>query len=223
MESFHIACYKGHMEVVSLLLAEMRIDINTSDHFQCTPLWFASQESHLSVVQLILASGREIDTKTKSIAGTAHWNNKTAAEIARFQGIRAKYPGESEEEYDRGKQNGPLIAALLESFDADSVTTRQQLRELHELRDPFISDLFALVIFLCDDLLSARTESSASSVSSSPHNAARSFFQIARRLPMELQMMLCNRVFGAGSTVLTKDSEPAFKKLGRLLARENSH
>ena len=37
-------------------------------------------------------------------------------------------------------------------------------------------------------------------------------------------MMLCNRVFDAGKdTVLTKHSEPAFKKLGRMLASSGSH
>ena len=77
---------------------------------------FSSQEGHLSVVQVILASGREVDTKTKSIAGTAPWNNKTAAEHARFQGTRARDEGEPEEDYTRKKRNGPLIANLLDSF-----------------------------------------------------------------------------------------------------------
>ena len=87
-----------------------------------------------------------------------------------------------------------------------------------ELRNPFISDLFALVIFLCDELVQVRAEPS---VGSSPF--AR-FFQIALCLPMELQMALCNRVFGAGKDhVLTKHSEPAFKKLGKSLAISESH
>ena len=65
-------------------------------------LWFASQNGHLLVVLLILASGRKIDTNTKYIAGTGGWNNKTA-EIARFQVTRANPEGESQEEYTRSK------------------------------------------------------------------------------------------------------------------------
>ena len=99
---FAIACQNGHKEVVSLLLADRRIDIKPKND-QCTPLWFGSQNGHLPVVQLILASGREVHTKTKSIAGTAAWNNKTAAEMARFQGTRAKLEAQSDEEYTRGK------------------------------------------------------------------------------------------------------------------------
>jgi len=208
-----MACQNGHKEVVSLLMSDLRIDLNKSDSSECTPLWFVSQQGHLRVAQVILVSGRNVDTKAKSIPGIALWNNKTAAEIGRFQEIRAR-EAESAEVYARRRRNGPLIAALLDSFDANPAITRQQLRELPELRDPFISDLFALVIFLCEDLLAVRAEDSALSF----HKTAR-FFQIAQALPMELQMMLCNRVFGAGkNNVLTQHSEPAFKKLGKLLA-----
>ena len=56
------------------------------------------------------------------------------------------------------------------------------------------------------------------------HNGGdNKFFQITRGLPMELQMMLCHRVFGAEKDiVLTKHSEPAFKKLGRLQAMSST-
>jgi len=124
---------------------------------------------------------------------------------------------EPDEDYLRSRQNGPLIAALLDTFDLDPVATRQQLRELPELRDPFISDLFALVIFLCDDLVAVSAESPSSSATS---QQATRFFQIAQRLPIELQMMISNRVFcSQKSIILTKHSEPAFKRLGRLLLR----
>ena len=117
------------------------------------------------------------------------------------------------------KQNAPLIANLLESFEADPVTTRQQLKELPELRDPFISDLFALVIFLCDDLLVVNAASSLN------FKAAR-FFEMSRRLPMELQMMLCNRVFGAGKDIVLREGQMV-KNQRRLFAgtraREPGH
>ena len=207
---FFFACMHGHKKVVSQLLADKRLEVNKPKNDQCTPLWIASQNGHLPVVQLILVYGRDVNTKTKSIAGTMTWNNKTAAEMARCQGTILRDEDESEEEYSGRKHNGPLIAALIDSFEADPATTRQQLRELPELRDPFIGDLFALVIFLCEGLLSVGAESSTS-------NKAVRFFRIAQALPMELQMVLCNRVFGSGKDhVLTKHSEPAFKKLGSL-------
>ena len=97
----------------------------------------AAEKGGAQIVKLILASGREVNTKTKTIDGTGLWNSKTAAEIARFQGTSANPDeGESSEDFTRRKQNGPMIATLLDSFDADPAPTRQHLRELPELRDP---------------------------------------------------------------------------------------
>jgi len=75
--------------------------------------------------------------------------------------------------------------------------------------------VFALVVFLCGGLLATTEPTAAAAAAAS--EAAR-FFLIATRLPMALQMVLCNRKFGSGKDhVLTKDSEPAFKKLAKLL------
>ena len=126
---FHIACAQGHKEVVLSLLKDRRLNMNLSNHNQLSPLWCASQEGHLSVIECLLASGREVDTKTKSIAGPAAWNNKTAVEIARAQGTRTKSADETEEEYARSKQNGSLIAVLLDSFEENPQQVRARLRE----------------------------------------------------------------------------------------------
>ena len=70
--------------------------------------------------------------------------------------------------------------------------------------------MFAQVVFLCDEYVRAKAESG--------DNDAARFFTIASKLPMELQMVLCNRLFGlARDVVLLKFSEPAFK----FYAKEN--
>jgi len=49
------------------------------------------------------------------------------------------------------------------------------------------------------------------------NDGAVRFFCIARKLPLELQMLLCNRVVDSSrQSVLRKHSEPAFKHLARL-------
>ena len=79
--------------------------------------------------------------------------------------------------------------------------------------DFFISSVFALIVFLCDDLVSlsvpAPTDDEAAT-------NTRRFFAIAAALPMDLQMVLCNRMYGSHKDlVLTKHSEPAFKRLAK--------
>ena len=69
--------------------------------------------------------------------------------------------------------------------------------------------MFAIIIFLCDDFVVL-------------HHAAtpeiKRFFNIAQRLPMELQMLLSNRIFISPKEVVLKThSEPAFKQLAHSL------
>ena len=142
---FYIACARGHQEVVLVILKDLRINVNKPNHNQLSPLSYASQEGHLSVLQSILASGRDVNTWVKSIASPASWNDKTAVEIARAQGTRAKSAHETEEDHTRKQQNGPLIAALLDSFEQDSQQVRAQLRK--QLDFPG-SIFFFLLLFL---------------------------------------------------------------------------
>ena len=84
----------------------------------------ASQQGRLVVVQHLLASEKEIDTKMKSAD-----NNKTAAERARAMGTDAKGPDETEEAYERSKTNGPLCADLIDAYEKDPAKVRSQLRK----------------------------------------------------------------------------------------------
>ena len=65
-----------------------------------------------------------------------------------------------------------------------------------------------LVVFLSDGLLQLKE--------SREGGRKGRFFKIALALPMDLQMVLCNRMFQSQKDfVLTKHSEPAFKNLVR--------
>jgi len=70
--------------------------------------------------------------------------------------------------------------------------------------------MFALVVFVSDGLLEIKDTTT--------RTPAARFFSIARRLPLELQMMLCHRVVGSAKEIIPgKDSEVAFKELARRL------
>ena len=89
--------------------------------------------------------------------------------------------------------------------------TQDELREKLGLPVSRASQVFALVVFLCDDLLKIKQGEG--------HTTAGRFFRIATLLPMELQMVLCHRVVGSKKqNILSRDSEHSFKQLAKVLS-----
>ena len=126
---------------------------------------------------------------------------------------RASYDGESwttSLEIAR-EENSLKIASLLERFTVNPVGTQHQLREELGLRGSRASQVFALMIFLCDDLLKIKHAEA--------QTQAGRFFAKAGSLPMELQMILCHRVVGSmKDNILSRDSEHSFKLLAKVLS-----
>jgi len=200
---FFIACEKGHKEVVLLLLADPRIDPNKQTYNQTTPLWFASENGRLVIVQHLLASGKEIDTKMRS-----SFNNKTAPEQGRAMGTAAKRANETGEDYLRRKTNGPLCADLIDEYERGPVAVRHRLRCQPRLRESFIAHLFALVVFHSDSFVVTNGRLA--------HPDTKRFFRMCARLPLEVQMIICNRAFRSPKDIiLSRDSEPCFQLLDR--------
>ena len=77
----------------------------------------------------------------------------------------------------------------------------------------FIGHLFALVIFYSDKFLRVKRGILRWTPKS---GKVRRFLGICAKLPLDLQMTLCNRAFRSPrSIVSSKDSEPGFKWLAR--------
>jgi hypothetical protein len=89
---------------------------------------------------------------------------------------------------------------------ANATQTRHEIGVELGLVDKDAAELFSIIVFFCDDFLRLNK-------AHSPSDAAR-FFNIVSQLPMELQMVLCYRVFGsAKENIESKDSEVGFKSL----------
>jgi len=225
---FLLACSEGETEVVRLLLEDHRIDVEAPSLDGTTPLWCASLWGYLEIVQWIVVSGRKVDLEQAVHYGKEY----TVVEIAR--------------------KNGKVkVAELLEKFREKPRQTRLEVIADLGLQGLLATELFASVVFLCDDFL--RLSGPVSEVEGNPnqeaaainiqtnnnnddHNnsemndakrdakevneakekeiAHRRFFVMAGQLPMELQMVLCNRVYGlTKDTILAKNSETAFRAL----------
>jgi len=99
------------------------------------------------------------------------------------------------------------VVTLLERFKSDASKTRHATRVELGLLDDLAAEMFALVVFVSDGLLQIKD--------TTPSLAAR-FFSIAALLPLELQMVLCNRLVGSAKEIISgKDNEVAFKVLAR--------
>lgn len=88
------------------------------------------------------------------------------------------------------------------------------------MTDSLSAEMFALMVYVCDDYLALKSQDEFAEKRDRQAAAAR-FFGMASQLPMDLQMVLCNRAFGsAKALILTKNSEPAFLNLSKSFAEE---
>jgi len=186
---FLLACWHGRMDVVYVMLKDPRVDVTLGDKDGCSPLWNACLEGSKTVVMYLLSSARDLgdlDIKGKYCDG----NEYSTFEVARLY-----------------KQTE--IVSMLGRFASNPARTRCEIRL--KLGMPLEeTEIFAFTVFLSDGLLRLKSVPTPDVVA----NDATHFFILAMRLPRELQMLLCHRVFGsAKDCVASKDSETAFESL----------
>ena len=199
---FLLGCEHGRVSVVQVLLKDPRVDVTLSDHNGRTPLWWASCYGKHEVVEWLIASGRDLgDIKNKKGDYWMDGRDYHALEIAR-------------------KSNKTEAVSLLERFVANPALTRYEIRVKLGLLDDLAAEIFALTVFLCDDLLQLKPASHSAATPDHAATAATRFFALASKLPLELQMILCHRAVGSTKqNILHQDSEAAFKSLARTLLR----
>jgi len=181
---FYGACQEGPT-CVRLLLKDPRVEVNEPDQYGGTPLRAVALDGLIDIIEWWIASGREMDL------GTPGDIYKTdAIGVAKREGYRE-------------------VVTLLERFKENQEETRHAMRVQLGWYDEAASEIFALVVFVSDELLHVKD--------TIPTLAAR-FFNIARRLPLELQMIICHLVVRSPKEIIPgKDSEVAFKSLAESL------
>jgi len=181
------------VSVVLLLLKDPRVDVALDDIEGHTPLWLVSCEGKHKMIEWLRDLGDIENKKGKWFA-----REYTALEIAR-------------------ERRNTEVVSLLEKFIANPSQTRHELRVKLVVLDALAAEIFALTVFLCDELHLKPTLATTAATDT------LRFFSIISKLPMELQMILCHRVVGSmKQNILLKDSEAAFKSLAKILP-EPSH
>jgi len=195
---FSLVCLSGNVQVAYPLLKDPRVDLTLADNSGRTPLWWASWNGHHGVIKWLIASGgdlRDIGLTKGSYEGKEY----TALDIAR-------------------ERKRAEVMSVLERFTANPAQTRHKLRVKLKVPEALIAEVFALVVFLCDDLLQLKLALASTTAFHRKAAAALRFFTIVSKLPMELQMILSHRVIrSTKQTILRNDSEAAFKSLAKIL------
>jgi len=185
---FLAACDIGSTRCVRLLLKDSRVQVNGRTTLGNTALRWAACNHHLDIIKWWIASGREMDLGQPG----NKWTDAIGA-------ARESYWGAD-------------VVAVLERFKENPEETRDQMRLEVGWDKETAAEVFALVVFVSDGLLRVYLGNQ-----STPTRAAR-FFTIAKRLPLELQMVLSYRVAGSAKEIISRfERETAFKNLASVV------
>jgi len=183
---FHLTC-GGNRDLQSfcLLFDDPRVDINARDKDGWTGLMLAAFEGSASRIEYALASLRWLPEEMILLAlEKARLNGKTE------------------------------VVELLEAYLAQPFFAMKNLRIKLDLKEYGPVSYFVLVVLLCDGYFSLLAESGGNNQLMSEGSSfgqlnsmengrkARKFFEIMGKLPMDLQMVICNRIYDLQETII---------------------
>jgi hypothetical protein len=210
-----MACSAGHSRVVILLLNHPIIEINITTVGGSTVFIDALRAGHLGCVEAMFADSRVDINKPCSLGHTALWyaakdglHSMIVSWIISGRKMNVEKATNAKDFSGDRKTKGNTVL-LLQRCQNNLEEVRHELRMEERWYDRTAANLFALIVFLCDGLLEIKITSNI---------LFDRFFQIARKLPLDIQMVLCHRVACSMKNNITqKYSEPAFRNLANLL------
>lgn len=199
-----MAVISGNVEGVKALTIWEKVDVNLQGQMGRSAIWEAANRRNPRAIQWIIASGVQLNL---ALGGRDDVTGRdlTAAQVAKERGFER-------------------IVALLERHQSNPNESREEVRFQLGLMAGKAPGLFGLVVFLCDGLLVVKQQRNAGKHERNLHVASEKsteriekagrFFRIAGRLPLELQMMLCYRVYGSDQVNISSTmAEEAFRDL----------
>jgi len=228
MTALHHACIAGYYKITKLLLTHPDINVNCLNNNGATAFSLASFNGRESCAQLLLTQHQ---LKPNLLDGWGHhplqsivnrsYINTLRLWIAAVDSSHPNSPyqvfADKSATYDTARQqinhlisyrrrpdNEETISLFIRYNDKPEQVRLEVVTQLGRHRQ-LVAELFAVVIFFCDGLLQ---------ISENKNNTTAKvtrFFKIAIELPIELQMVLCCRVFGSAlNNIKSCDSESGF-------------
>lgn len=202
MTAFAICCRWNCAKVAKLLLQDHRVSLGGQSHIGIgesffgpglgaglgtgsgyTPEDWLVISKHSDVAKCWIASGRDMSLSPVSeLLSTDDIILEKLLEIIDDDDVRQRF----------------VVIWLLKSFNSNPQLVRYQTRlELGGFKEEPAAELFALVIFVCDDYLCSREQQQTQQHKQANDRTVTRFFAMTSRLPMELQMIICHRVVGS--------------------------
>jgi len=217
--ALHLACENGQGAIASILLAHPGIDVNSKTNAGQTPFMSACRNGFPSCGRLLLKDSRAKINEPNDIGYPPLRNLASYGYvgiimwwIASGREMDLGDPGDYFTDAlwranERRDKSGAV--PLLERFKENQEETRHAMRVELGWYDELAAEMFAMVVFVSDGLLQMKDPA--------PTPASK-FFNIARKVPLELQMILCCRLAGTSKEIIQgKNSEAAFKSLAENL------
>lgn len=171
---------EGHVDFIRMMLQFPEVEVNLADHDNCTPLWVSARKGKLSVVKMLMALREDLDEGVTANAGTNSWNLTNSREQALIFG-----------HFD--------VCNLIDRWAKERHVLRKQLLSELGISEEHACYLFLFVILLNDDYLRFRH-----TTSTDPKILKTlKFFSIVERFSMDIQMVVCNRVYGLSTDIIT--------------------
>lgn len=215
----HRECWGGDLEIIKLLLAHPRIDVNSRDDVGNTPLEWACQRGNVETVKLMLKDKRVIIDSENTVYHTPFWEACLHGKflVVEFLLLLENHQiklTKSDVVSDVWNHSTPAEIAymtenreiynLVSEFEKDYKMAQRDLIKSKGLGQKFdAAQVFLMGLLYQEGYY--RVE-----------GANQSFFWILKELPTELKMIICNRSFG-----LEKDFIPSFLVLQELKVMKN--
>jgi len=219
-----MAVWGGRLSAVWLMLRDPRVDVNLHDSRHRTPFWVAAHKDHDAMAKHLLASDRLVDVGKQGMDVAGIWRGLLdAGSLVRR----------------------PLMAKLARRYFANPGKTRLELRR--EVFEVFAEELFAVTVLHCDDFLRVKRsrggkeveaeeeaeddeaeedeaeEDEAEEGSGEEDEGSKRIFVMLGKLPIELQMILCFRIYGSTrGNVTTVQFERRCREVVARLVKEDT-
>jgi len=204
MTALHLTCQYGHTALVMLLLTLPGIDVNVTDEFMFTPLMFGCYRDHPEVTKILLqhqVHRPDVNCLDHQDRSALFWAMRRSPESLLWLISTSESTGlvlgtelESADE---------ITSPLVREFGQDPTKARLAARKALGLEDRRAATLFAVIVLVCDGFLHVKSSFQGSSPPTDkeergdPTPLAR-FLAMMAYLPMELQMVVCHRVYQSG-------------------------